>query len=266
MVQQSQTNLNLSGQGPSILLAQDRSVAQKPHWGFRCFANANFFLRNRWSKCPQTGHGLGAILVVERDQHPVIVQEMAFTKISISAFRCFFREISSFLNFISQNRMKSSLKLGFFNFSSAILQSVHLSGFPALPDALSLSGCTNRPRLPSSDCPAFVDLSQLLFQQRDRCVLLILDIHNQLNDLVDHRIVLNQLHRLPDDQLFQPFFLHGLFVASLTLLDVGAYLYFFSKCFTILRILARAVSFFCRSITLALLNFCVSSHLHCAFD
>ena len=39
---------------------------------------------------------------------------------------------------------------------------------------------------------------------------------------------------------------------------------FFSKCFTILRILARAVSFFCRSITLALLNFCVSSHLHCS--
>ena len=38
----------------------------------------------------------------------------------------------------------------------------------------------------------------------------------------------------------------------------------FSKCFTILRILARAVSFFCRSITLALLNFCVSSHLHCS--
>ena len=44
----------------------------------------------------------------------------------------------------------------------------------------------------------------------------------------------------------------------------GGYLNFFSKCFTILRILARAVSFFCRSITLALLNFCVSSHLHCS--
>ena len=44
----------------------------------------------------------------------------------------------------------------------------------------------------------------------------------------------------------------------------GGYLNFFSKCFTILRILARAVSFFCRPITLALLNFCVSSHLHCS--
>ena len=70
----------------------------------------------------------------------------------------------------------------------------------------------------------FVDLSQLLFQQRDRCVLLILDIHDQLNDLVDHRIVLNQLHGLPNDQIFQPVLLHGLFVAALTPLDVGAFI------------------------------------------
>lgn len=47
-------------------------------------------------------------------------KKMALTNISINAFRCFFCEISNFLNFISQNRMKSSLKLGFFNFSSAI--------------------------------------------------------------------------------------------------------------------------------------------------
>ena len=33
---------HLSGRGPSILLTQDRSVAQKPHWGFCCCANANF--------------------------------------------------------------------------------------------------------------------------------------------------------------------------------------------------------------------------------
>ena len=64
----------------------------------------------------------------------------------------------------------------------------------------------------------------MLFQQRDHCVLLILDIHDQLNDLVDHRIVLNQLHGLPDDQIFQPFFLHGLFVAALAPLDVGAFI------------------------------------------
>ena len=29
------------GGGPSILLTQDRSVAQKPHWGFCCYANAS---------------------------------------------------------------------------------------------------------------------------------------------------------------------------------------------------------------------------------
>ena len=64
----------------------------------------------------------------------------------------------------------------------------------------------------------------MLFQQRDRCVFLILDIHDQLNDLVDHRIVLNQLHGLSDDQIFQPFFLHSLFVAALAPFDVGAFI------------------------------------------
>ena len=29
------------GGGPSILLTQDRSVAQKPHWGFCCCTNAS---------------------------------------------------------------------------------------------------------------------------------------------------------------------------------------------------------------------------------
>ena len=64
----------------------------------------------------------------------------------------------------------------------------------------------------------------MFFQQRDRGVLLILDIHDQLNDLVDHRIVLNQLHGLPDDQFFQPVLLHGLFIAALAPLDVGAFI------------------------------------------
>ena len=64
----------------------------------------------------------------------------------------------------------------------------------------------------------------MLFQQRDRGVLLILDIHDQLNDLVDHCIVLNQLHGLPDDQIFQPVLLHGLFIAALAPLDVGAFI------------------------------------------
>ena len=35
---------------PGLLLRQ-----KKPHWGFRCFANANFFLRNQRSTCPQIG-------------------------------------------------------------------------------------------------------------------------------------------------------------------------------------------------------------------
>ena len=64
----------------------------------------------------------------------------------------------------------------------------------------------------------------MLFQQRDRGVLLILDIHDQLNDFVDYRIVLNQLHGLPDDQIFQPVLLHGLFVATFAPLDVGAFI------------------------------------------
>ena len=64
----------------------------------------------------------------------------------------------------------------------------------------------------------------MLFQQRNRGVFLILDIHDQLNDFFDYRIVLNQLHGFPDDQLFQPFFLHGLFVAALAPLDVGAFI------------------------------------------
>ena len=67
----------------------------------------------------------------------------------------------------------------------------------------------------------FVDLSQLLFQQRDRCVLLILYIHDQLNNFVNDSIILNQLHGFPDDQFFQPVLLHGLFIAALAPLDVG---------------------------------------------
>ena len=43
-----------------------------------------------------------------------------------------------------------------------------------------------------------------------------------MNDLVDHRIVLNQLHGFPDDQFFQPVLLHGLFITALAPLDVGA--------------------------------------------
>ena len=150
---------------------------------------------------------------------------MALTKIPINAFRCFFCEISNFLNFISQNRMKSSLKLGFFNFSSAIF---------ADSSSFWISSASRRSfvvRVYKPSSIAFIRLSNFLltsrscfFQQRNRCVLLILDIHDQLNDLVDHRIVLNQLHGLPDDQIFQPVLLHGLFVAALAPFNAGAFI------------------------------------------
>ena len=81
-------------------------------------------------------------------------------------------------------------------------------GFPEISNFLDFQRFQTLFRCPGGqavlDClhqvvQLFVDLSQLLFQQRDRGVLLILDIHDQLNDLVDHRFVLNQLHGLPDD-------------------------------------------------------------------
>ena len=43
---------NLSGRGPSILLAQDRSVTQKPHWGFCCFANVNLLCKQNSRQLP----------------------------------------------------------------------------------------------------------------------------------------------------------------------------------------------------------------------
>ena len=50
---------HLSGQGPSILLAQDRSVTQKPHWGFCCFANVNLL-------CKQNSRQLSAFVCVHQ--------------------------------------------------------------------------------------------------------------------------------------------------------------------------------------------------------
>ena len=40
--QRGRTAVTCRGGGPSILLTQDRSVAQKPHWGFHCCATAAF--------------------------------------------------------------------------------------------------------------------------------------------------------------------------------------------------------------------------------
>ena len=41
MEQRGRATVTCRGVGPSILLTQDRSVAQKPHWGFCCCANAS---------------------------------------------------------------------------------------------------------------------------------------------------------------------------------------------------------------------------------
>ena len=166
---------------------------------------------------------MGAIFVVERDQHPVIVQKNSIHKNFNQRFTLFFlRNIEpSKLQQPEPNEILIEAGLLQFFICDFCSQLIFLDlqcfqTFFRCPGVQAiLDGFHQVVQL-------FVDLSQLLFQQRDRGVLLILDIHDQLNDLVDHRIVLNQFHGFPDDQLFQPFFLHGLFVAVLAPLDVGA--------------------------------------------
>ena len=168
---------------------------------------------------------MGAILVVKRNQHPVIVQENGIHKNFNQCFPLFFLRNIEFSKFQQPEPDEIFVEAGLLqlficNFCSQLIF-LNFQRFQTLfrcPGVQAiLDGLHQVVQL-------FVDLSQLLFQQRDRCVLLILDIHDQLNDLVDHRIVLNQLHGLPDDQIFQPFFLHGLFVAALAPLDVGAFI------------------------------------------
>ena len=166
---------------------------------------------------------MGAILVVERDQHPVIIQENSIYKNFNQCFPLLFLRYIEFSEFKQPEPDKIFVEAGLLQFFVCDFCSqlifLDLQRFQTLfrcPGVQTvLDGFHQVVQL-------FVDLPQLLFQQRDRCVLLILDIHDQLNDLVDHRIVLNQLHGLPDDQIFQPVLLHGLFVAALTPLDVGA--------------------------------------------
>lgn len=168
---------------------------------------------------------MGAILIVKRDQHPVIVQENGIDKNFNQRFPLLFLrniELSKFhqpepdeilieaglLQFFICDFCSQFIFLGFQRFQTLFC----CPGVQAVLDSLH------------QVVQLFVDLSQLLFQQRNRGVLLILDIHDQLNDLVDYRIVLNQLHGLPDDQIFQPFFLHGLFVAALAPFNAGAFI------------------------------------------
>ena len=168
---------------------------------------------------------MGAILVVERDQHPVIVQENGIYKNFNQRFSLFLLrdiELSKFHQPESDEILIEAGLLQFFicNFCSQLIFLV-LQCFQTLFRCPGVQAVLDRLH---QVVQLFVNLSQLLFQQRDRGVLLILDIHDQLNDLVDHRIVLNQLHGLPDDQIFQPVLLHGLFVAAFAPLDVGAFI------------------------------------------
>ena len=168
---------------------------------------------------------MGAILVVERDQHPVIVQENGIYKNFNQRFSLFLLrdiELSKFHQPESDEILIEARFLQLFvcDFCSQLIF-LDFQRFQTLfrcPGVQAVLDCLHQV------VQLFADLSQLLFQQRDRGVLLILDIHDQLNDLVDYRIVLNQLHGLPDDQIFQPVLLHGLFIAALAPLDVGAFI------------------------------------------
>ena len=69
---------------------------------------------------------------------------------------------------------------------------------------------------------AVLHLAHLLFQQWERGVFLILQLHHFRNDGINHGIVLNQLHGFSYDQIFQPFLTDGLFLAGLETLRGGA--------------------------------------------
>ena len=168
---------------------------------------------------------MGAILVVERNQHPVIVQKNGIYKNFDQRLSLLFLRNIEFSKFQQPEPDEILIEAG--------LLQLFICDFCSQLIFLNFQRFQTLFRCPGVQAildgfhqvvQLFVNLSQLLFQQRDRGVLLILDIHDQLNDLVDHRIVLNQLHGFPDDQIFQPFFLHGLFVAALAPLDVGAFI------------------------------------------
>ena len=168
---------------------------------------------------------MGAILVIERNQHPVIIQENGIYKNFNQRFSLLFLrniELSKFHQPESDEILIEAglLQLFVCNFCSQLIF-LDFQRFQPLFRCPCVQAVLDSLH---QVVQLFVNLSQLLFQQRDRGILLILDIHDQLNDLVDHRIVLNQLHGFPDDQIFQPFFLHGLFVAALAPLDVGAFI------------------------------------------
>ena len=69
---------------------------------------------------------------------------------------------------------------------------------------------------------AVLHLFHLLFQQGQGGVLLLLQFQHLCNDGINHGIVLNQLHGFSYDQIFQPLFTDGLFLAGLETLRGGA--------------------------------------------
>ena len=168
---------------------------------------------------------MGAILVVKRNQHPVIVQENGIHKNFNQCFPLFFLRNIEFSKFQQPEPDEIFVEAG--------LLQLFICNFCCQLIFLNFQRFQTLFRCPGVQAildgfhqvvQLLVYFPELLFQQRDRGVLLILYIHDQLNDLVDHRIVLNQLHGLPDDQIFQPFLLHGLFIAAPAPLDVGAFI------------------------------------------
>ena len=59
---------------------------------------------------------------------------------------------------------------------------------------------------------------QLLFVDRQVCAFLILQFHDFGNDGIHGSVIFHQLHGFVDNQIFQPLFPHGLFIAGLFLL------------------------------------------------
>ena len=64
--------------------------------------------------------------------------------------------------------------------------------------------------------------AEMCIRDRESGVFLILQLHHFRNDGINHGIVLNQLHGFGYDQIFQPLFTDGLFLAGLETLRGGA--------------------------------------------
>ena len=124
-------------------------------WSSRAGQIQTFFLRRISGQSVLKTDGLGATLVVERNQHPVIVQKNGIDKNLDQRFSLLFLRNIELSKFHQPESDEILIEAGLLQFFICDLQSTHLSGFPALPDALSLSGCTSRPLSPSSGCPAF---------------------------------------------------------------------------------------------------------------